>query len=579
MSAVGRDYNSIAARRWFIRRRPGAEHSPSRPNDPESDPARAPLDTTVRKGGPPTEARSDGRIDGTHVNGTSYPIGEGGATRRITHPMSQRRRSLALLGAAGLLAATTVAGSTLASSHREAPLIAKDPTADITDLYAFVSPDAPDTVTIIANYIPFQEPAGGPNFYPFDEDAHYFIRVDNNGDGAEDVELVFDFETEFTNPDSFLYSGYGPIEDQSDPQGAPFAPANLQQTFSVTMNGSELGTGLQVPPDNIGPRTTPDYPSYAKDGVHDLGNGMKVFAGQRDDPFFVDLGAIFDLGGLRPFNEAHLLPLPTAAGQDDLSSYNVKSIAIQLPIEDLTNDGQPVEAADASNAVVGIWAGTARLSTTVLSATGVPELSGEYVQVSRLGNPLINEVIIPVGQKDEWNADAPANDAEYMDRYLNPELAAIVNTVYPSLPDARTSDRSDLVLILGQGVPGLNATNSGETLYDMLRLNMGIPPAKNPSRLGVLDGDLAGFPNGRRLWDDVVDIEIRAVADGYGSFLEENFGLPNLSPNNMVGDGCDANDRAFGSKFPYVATPWQGYDDGVHHLSPCEPLDETSTAE
>ena len=488
-----------------------------------------------------------------------------------------RARRLVSVGAVGLLAATSVAGATLASSHREAPLIAKDPTADITDLYAFVSPDADDTVTIIANYIPFQEPAGGPNFYPFDDTAQYFIRVDNTGDGVEDVEIVFDFQTTYSNPDSFLYSGYGPIEDATDPQGAPYAAANVQQTYSVTMNSDELGSGLVVPPDNIGPRTTPRYGSYDGDGNHDLGDGVRVFAGQRDDPFFVDLGAIFDLGGLRPFNEAHLIPLPTEAGQDDLSSFNVKSIAIQLPKSMLTNDGMDVTAADASNAVVGIWAGTARLSDTVLNDTGVPELSGDYVQVARLGNPLINEVIIPIGQKDEWNADHPSNDADYMDRYLNPELAAIVNTVYPSLPDARTSDRSDLVLILGQGVPGLNATNDGDTLYDMLRLNMGIAPSKNPSRLGVLDGDLAGFPNGRRLWDDVVDIEIRAVADGYGSFLEENFDLPNLSPNNMVGDGCDANDRAFIDSFPYVARPWQGYEDGKHHLSPCEPLDETST--
>jgi hypothetical protein len=487
-----------------------------------------------------------------------------------------RKRKGAIFGATAVLAITSIAGGTLASSHREAPLIARDPTADITDLYAFVSPDKPDTVTIIANYLPFQEPAGGPNFYNFDDSVHYFIKVDNTGDGVEDTTFVFDFETQLANPDSFLASGYGPIEDQSDPQGAPFAAANLTQTFSVSANGTELATDLSVPPPNIGPRTTPDYGSYAEDGIHDLGDGWMAFAGQRDDPFFVDLGAIFDLGGLRPFNEAHLLPLPTAAGQDDLSSFNVNSIAIQVPITELTNDGMEVSAADAANAVVGIWAGAARQSTTVLGG-GAADVSGDYVQVSRLGNPLINEVIIPLGQKDEWNGSEPVNDSDYSNRYLNPELAAIVNTVYPTLPDARTSDRSDLVLILGQGVPGLNATNTGDTLYDMLRLNMGIPPAANPSRLGVLDGDLAGFPNGRRVWDDVVDIELRAVADGYGTFLEENFGLPNLSPNNMVGDGCDANDRSFLNSFPYVAGPWAGYDDGVHHLSPCEALDETST--
>ncbi|MEO6350007.1 MAG: DUF4331 domain-containing protein [Candidatus Limnocylindrales bacterium] len=489
-----------------------------------------------------------------------------------------RKRKFAILGATAALAITSVAGGTLASSHREAPLIAKDPTADITDLYAFVSPDKPDTVTIIANYLPFQEPAGGPNFYNFDDTVHYFIKIDNTGDGVEDLTYVFDFETSFANPDSFLFSGYGPIESDSAPQGAPFAASNISQSYSVSVNGDELGSGLYVPPPNIGPRTTPHYSSYGADAVQDLGGDVMSFAGQRDDPFFVDLGAIFDLGGLRPFNEAHLLPLPTAAGQDDLSSFNVNTIALQVPITDLTNDGMAVSAADASNAVVGIWAGAARQSTTVLNDLGAPDVTGDYVQVSRLGNPLINEVIIPLGEKDAWNASQPADDADYSARYLNSELAAIINTVYPSLPDARTTDRGDLVLILGQGVPGLNATNTGDTLYDMLRLNMGIAPATSPSRLGVLDGDLAGFPNGRRLWDDVVDIEIRAVADGYGSFLEENFGLPNETPNNMVGDGCDANDKSFMGEFPYVAGPWAGYTDGVHHLSPCEALDETSTA-
>ena len=489
--------------------------------------------------------------------------------------MRSKHSRLVPIGAAALLAFSTVAGSTLASSHREAPLIAKDPSADITDLYAFVSPDKADTVTIIANYIPFQEPGGGPNFYPFDDTAQYWIKVDNSGDGEADVTYTFDFESKIANPDSFLYSGYGPIEDQSDPQGAPFAPSNFSQTFSVSKNGDSVEADLFVPPSNIGPRTTPNYESYTKDAIHEMGDGY-VFAGQRDDSFFADTAAIFDLAGLRPFNEAHLIPLKTAAGQDTFSSFNVNSIAIQVPKSDLSNDGEDVTKADGDNAVVGIWAGASRKGGAVLTGPG-DALTGDFVQVSRLGNPLINEVVIPLGQKDEWNAGDPSGDAEYTDRYMNPELSAIINTVYPSLPDARTSDRTDLVLILGQGVPGLNATNTGDTLYDMLRLNMGIPPSENPNRLGVVAGDVAGFPNGRRTWDDVVDIEIRAFADGYGTFLEENFKLPNLSPNNMLGDGCDANDKAFSKTFPYVAEPWAGYQDGVHHKSPCEGLNSTST--
>ncbi len=485
----------------------------------------------------------------------------------------QRIARYTAAGAAAVLAVTSLGGTVLSSSHREAPLISQDRTADNTDVYAFVSPDKPDTVTLIANFNPGQRPDDGPNFFPFADDVRYFIKVDNSGDGVADVTFSFEFASQVANPDSFLYSGYGPIEDQSDPQGAPFAPANFTQTYAVSMNDAAIGTDLSVPPPNVGPRTTPDYGTYTNDGIHDLDDGLTVFAGNRDDPFFLDAGSIFDLGGLRPFNQAHLLPLKTADGQDGLSSFNVNSIAIQVPKAMLTSDGQDVSAPDADNAVIGVWAGAERQSMRVLSADGVPTTSGDWVQVSRLGNPLVNEVLIGLGQKDAWNAGKPADDAQFMDRYLSPELAAIINTVYPSLPDTRTSDRTDLVLILGQGVPTLNATNTGDTLYDMLRLNMGVPPTDKPERMGVIAGDLAGFPNGRRLTDDVVDIELRAIADGYGSFLNKNFDLPNLDPNNTVGDGCNRNDVEFLDEFPYLARPWQGYDPGVFENSPCEPVD------
>jgi hypothetical protein len=470
------------------------------------------------------------------------------------------KRNLVASGAIGLLA-ISMAAPTLASSHREAPLISRDPSADNTDLYAFVSPDKPDTVTILANYTGFQEPGGGPNFYTFDPTVLYWVKVDNTGDGVEDITYTFKFETQVANPDSFLYSGYGPI-------GA--VPSNVTQTYTVTRNGTDVATDLDVPPPSIGPRTTPEYREMAKDGIHELGTDGKVFAGQRDDPFFVDLGAIFDLGGLRPFNQAHLIPLKTEQGQDTLAAFNVNTIAIQLPKSELTNDGLDVSAPDASNAVVGIWAGASRQVIPVTTAE-TPAGDPEWMQVSRLGNPLINEVVIPIGQKDEWNASNPADDAQYQDRYENSELAAIINTIYPSLPDARTTGRSDLVLILGQGVPGLNATNSGDTLYDMLRLNMGIAPSAHPNRLGVIAGDVAGFPNGRRLTDDVVDIEIRAIADGYGKFLHQNFNLPNKMPNNQVGDGCNANDTSFLRVFPYAATPWKGYRGGDYRNTPCSP--------
>ena len=460
------------------------------------------------------------------------------------------------LGAVALLTITSIGGTALASSHREAPLIARDPSVDNTDLYAFVSPDAPDTATIIANYSGFQEPSGGPNYFSWDPTALYWIKVDNNGDGVADVTYTFTFTTAVANPDSFLYSGYGPI---------PGTPANVTQTLSVMRNDESLGTGLAVPAPNIGPRTTPKYGAIAATGVNALtgasGDAGKVFAGQRDDPFFADLGSIFDLGALRPFQSAHLLPKPgTTNGVDTLSAYNVNTIAIQVPKSQLTVDSKDVTDATATDAVVGIWAGASRQS---MSATGTG--TGDWVQVSRLGNPLINEVIIPLGQKDAWNAGEPKDDAQYESRYLNPELAAIINTVYPTLPDIATTGRTDLELILGQGVPGLNQTNA-TGLFDELRLNLGVPPTAKPNRLGVLAGDLAGFPNGRRLGDDVIDIEIRAVAQGYGDFLAKNFQLPNLSPNNVLADGVNKNDAAFLDTFPYVATPWQGYKGGTYRL-------------
>ena len=464
--------------------------------------------------------------------------------------MSTSRRILCA-GATGLIALSAIGAPVMAASHREAPAIAFDPSADITDIYAFVSPDKPDTATLLANFTGFQEPGGGPNFYSFNPDVLYWIKVDNTGDGVEDITYTFRFSTSVANPDSFLYSGYGPI-------GA--VDSNVTQSVTVERNGEAILTDGTVAPPNIGPRTTPKYKDLAALGIHELSDGTSVFTGPRDDPFFADVASIFDLGGLRPFNDAHLFPLDKGKGTDSLAGYNVNTVAVQVPIAALTNDGAPVTAADGANAVIGVWGGASRMSMVVDGA------EGDWVQVSRLGNPLINEVIIPLGMKDAWNASSPADDAQYEQYYLNSELAAIVNTIYPTLPDARTTERTDLVLILGQGVPGLNQTNA-EGLHDMLRLNLGIPPTAEPNPWGVLVQDLAGFPNGRRLSDDVVDVELRAVADGYGKFLEEGFGLPNLSPNNLVGDGCNVNDKPFLKAFPYAAAPNDGYDGGTHRVT------------
>ena len=464
--------------------------------------------------------------------------------------MSTSRRILCA-GAAGLVTLSAIGAPVLGASHREAPAIAFDPSADITDLYAFVSPDKPDTATLMANFTGFQEPGGGPNFYSFNPDVLYWIKVDNTGDGVEDITYTFRFSTTVLNPDSFLYSGYGPI-------GA--VDSNVTQSVTVERNGEAILTDGAVAPPNIGPRTTPKYKDLAALGIHALSDGTSVFAGPRDDPFFADVASIFDLGGLRPFNAAHLLPLKTVEGVDSLAGYNVNTVAVQVPIASPTHDGQPVAAADATDAVIGVWGGASRMSMAVDGG------EGDWVQVSHLGNPLINEVIIPLGMKDAWNASSPVDDAQYERYYLNSELAAIVNTVYPSLPDARTTERTDLVLILGQGVPGLNQTNA-EGRCDMARLNLGTPPTAEPNPWGVLAADLAGFPNGRRVSDDVVDIELRAVADGYGRFLATNFGLPNLKPNNLVGDGCNVNDKPLLKVFPYAAAPSDGYKGGDHRAT------------
>jgi hypothetical protein len=472
-------------------------------------------------------------------------------------------RGALLLALAGAVVAAVAAAAFVgaagppgakASSHREAPLIADDPAADNTDVYAFVSPDAPSTVTIIANYIPFEDPAGGPNYYKFDPTALYELHVDNDGDAKDDVTYGFRFKTTVTNPNTFLYNT-NQVTSPTDPD------LSVRQTYSVTRTvwdgddgrSTVLVSNAPVPPANIGPRSNPTYGDTS--GVVSLGGGGKAFAGPRDDPFFVDLGSIFDLGGLRPFNPAHVIPLPGEAGQDGVLNYNTHAIAIQVPKTDLLQ-------APAAEGTIGVYASTSRRSIRILRDNGKVDSVGRWVQVSRLGNPLINEVVIPVGQKDRWNGSDPTNDGQFLPRYTSPELAGLVNFLYPTLPDTPTSGRDDLVAVLLTGVPGLNFT--GDRKADLLRLNTAIPPTASPSRLGALGGDFQGFPNGRRLADDVTDIELRAVACGYGAILQGALGLCNLSPNNLIGDGVDANENAFLSTFPYLASPNRGYEHTGH---------------
>jgi hypothetical protein len=454
--------------------------------------------------------------------------------------MSRRRILTRVLPAIGLTGALSAAmlGAVSASSHREAPLSSQDPVGDLTDVYAFVSPDRPDTVTLLANVIPFESPAGGPNFYRFGDDVLYQLNVDNDGDAVADLEYQFRFTTTTANGDTFLYNT-GQVTSLDD------ADLNVRQTYTLTEvdkdTGSRrvLGHDLPVAPANVGVRSTPAYEdNLGSAAVQAVAGGVTTFAGPRDDPFFVDLGSIFDLGGLRPFNPAHLIPLPTEDGKDYVAGYNVHTFAVQVPIDRLVDGDDPV---------IGVWATTLRRSTRVLHGDGIAAHQGRWVQVSRLGQPLVNEVVIPLGEKDRFNASEPIDDAQFAGHVLDPELARLIPVLYPGVNVPTDVDlglglggREDIATIFLTGIPGLNQPAT-VTPSEMLRLNTSIAGS--------------AFPNGRWLTDDVVDAEIRALA-GATAFTPAF----NVSPNRDLSDGVDANDFDFGSSFPYLAPPAGGYD-------------------
>jgi hypothetical protein len=484
--------------------------------------------------------------------------------------MHMRKRTRAIgVGTSIMLLATGI-GPVFGASHREAPTISTDAAADHTDVFAWVDGETNDRVNLVVNVSPMQDPAGGPNFWLFDPAVKYDINIDNDGDGRADVTFSWRFTTHIRDKGTFL-SNTGVATSPNDPD------INVYQTYNLTktVEGRRPTTILKnafTAPINVGPRATPDYADIAAAAVRTK-NGIKAFAGQRDDPFFVDLGSIFDLGGLRPFNGFHVIPLAPAEGIDDLQGLNVLTLALQVPISQLTK-GNAVYAADDARATIGVWAANYRQSVRIIQKDGSVRTSGAWRQVSRMANPLINEVIIPIGLKDLWNSRSPRGDKVFEKYYLKPELAGLINALYPALPDTRTTGRSDLSLILLQGLPGLNST--GSRLMDVLRLNTGIPactadPADDDSgdcrRLGAFyedKADLAAWPNGRRPSDDVTDMALRAVADGYGAQLNALYGVPNLSPNNTIGDGVDANDNDFLTAFPFIALPNQGYDHEHH---------------
>jgi hypothetical protein len=449
--------------------------------------------------------------------------------RRLLPKMAALGAGVALVAGAAFVAARDHAPApTTASSHREAPGLINDPQADNTDFYMWIAPDAQDSITFVANVVPFQSPYGGPNFFRFGDDVIYRINIDNDGNAMADMVFEWRFKTNVANGNTFLYNT-GPITFEN----GSYRNLNVSQTYTLTRIDMDtgvrtvLGENLLVPPVNVGGASTANYDALVAPAIHTLQGGAKAFAGQRDDPFFADLGPIFDLLQIRPMNAV-----------DSLAGYNVLSMVLQVPKAWIATTGSPV---------IGAWATTSRMSMPV--AGGAAEMK----QVSRLGNPLVNEVVLPLSLKDAFNSISPDVDrtvAAAVQSVTDPEVPKLLKQLFNI--DSPPAPRTDLVTIFLQGIPMLNQP-ANVTPAEMLRLNTSIAPSANPNRMGVLGGDTAGFPNGRRLTDDVVDIALQAVA-GATPFTPDF----NRAPNNTLGDGVSANDKPFLSAFPYVASPNSG---------------------
>jgi hypothetical protein len=515
----------------------------------------------------------------------------------MTRPQrsTARTRALAVLTAAATLAggaALLGPGSSSASSHREAPYISTDPAVDNTDTYAFVSPDDAGTVSLVANWAPFSEPAGGPNFFPWATDAAYDINIDNNGDAKPDIIYRWTFKdvdkrgaakrsADGSADGTFLYAD-GPVTSLDD--------ENLlfRQTYDlVAITGNDTASPVSTPlvtdgkvaPSNVGQATIPDYVSLKNQAITDTVGGGKSYVGQADDPFFLDLRVFDLLYGGKDFSES---------GFDTLSGYNVNSVVLKLPKALLVANG------DASkNPVIGVWSTTSRNKTRVLKDTNAApatsasrssdaaDSSGNLVQVSRLGNPLVNEAVVPANLKDYFNRSTPDNDAQFLKKVQNPEVPQLVEGIYGVPNPNKTAgyeNRPDLVATfltgfskanadgtqsgtgpLTKGSPAadlnslaLNAVSPNPAPAEYLRLNVNVPPAAKPNRLGVVGGDVAGFPNGRRLGDDVIDVALQALE---GVLVPGHPGAV-----DGLGDGVNGNDVAFTSAFPYIGDPHTGSD-------------------
>jgi hypothetical protein len=478
---------------------------------------------------------------------------------------AQRTLLTAIAAAFGFLAFNS---SIQAASHREAPITALDQKADITDWFTFRSPERPDRVVMILNVDPFLEPSNGPNYFPFDPGILYEMHVDNDNDGVEDVTFQFRFDTETRLPGVFTgfvgnLAGIPPITalDGTGSEGL-----SLRQSYSVTMvtkHGLRTdlteGRKLYAVPTNVGPRTMPDYAALRAQGLYDLGGGVRVFVGTVADPFFIDLGAAFDSLNFRMAAGGGVLSAAVDADDHNnyapntLAGYNVNSIALEVPISLITVDGRTHGPGD-RQAVIGTYGATSR-QRVIIRSLGKPGTGqGGWVQVQRMGNPLINELIIGTGSKDRFSMDDPKNDGQFANFFLNPLLATIFGSIGIPIPSAPRTDLLPLVQYVAPICPGCDSKHTGP-VADLLRLNTGIPPTMpaNQKRLGFLAGDLAGYPDGRRLVDDVVDISARAVA---GILVDsKKFGTP-------IGDGVNMSPTIL-PDFPYVGVAYSGRD-SVH---------------
>lgn len=528
--------------------------------------------------------------------------------------MSLCRRFLAIALAVAIL----VPQGVFASNHREAPITALDHKADITDVYAFVSygpnqpPNTPPRkVTLILGVDPFLEPSNGPTLFPFDPDILYEIHVDNDRDALADVTFQFRFQTEYQLPG--VYTAVAGIGDNGafDPNtGALMVPPqirdfnnpglNLRQTYTVTMvrhrhrggdGSSDADPAEAIPlanrdgspffavPGNAGPRTM-DYGALFNAGTYHLDNGISVFAGTTDDAFWIDLGAAFDTANFRTLGsgipgvltaaeDESIYTRATNFASDSVSGYGVNSIAIEVPIELLTRTGR-IEPPTSPDAVIGMWGATSRQRVTVRRSPNPTESRGPWRQVQRMGNALINELLIGIGSKDRFSMDQPVNDSQFANFFLDPPIVHIVEALYGGALKVPSAPRVDLLPLVTYAPPicrGCGPNDAGP-IADLLRLNTGVPatPYEQASRLGLIGGDPAGYPNGRRVFDDVTDITLRV---GVGGVLAAPFPGFNPDVNGRLGDGVNVNDAPYRTAFPYLADCPDGRN--RRHIDPGEP--------